>query len=371
MVDETAPSTTGARLRITVADIAAVPSLRLALVLPGDGAPVRWVHSTELLDVGPYLRGGELVCTVGSALVDEAACATFTAALVQAGAVGICFGVGDAHPAVPPALVAACAERDLALVVAELGVPFIALSEHLAQHRVEAAVTADRAGHLLDLVGDGLARPEVLLPAVLDAGLSSGSLIVSAWLPSTTPPACLASPVLAATATAATYLVTNDQPGDASTLADASTPCGVSRPVGWRELGAAVREARQRLVQSRHQRSGTSSPAPCPSLESVADQLQPVQVQPFVKQLVYPILHTGRPHETDLVATLQDYLRLDGSLVETARTRYLHVNSVRHRLERIKMLTGTDPTTLAGSAVFAIALRIYENSTARPLPQQR
>jgi len=33
--------------------------------------PVRWVHTTELVDIGPLLRGGDLVLTTGIALPDS------------------------------------------------------------------------------------------------------------------------------------------------------------------------------------------------------------------------------------------------------------------------------------------------------------
>lgn len=51
--------------RVTVRQLLAVPRFRLRLVAGEAGLdrPVRWAHSTELLDPGPYLRGHELVLT--------------------------------------------------------------------------------------------------------------------------------------------------------------------------------------------------------------------------------------------------------------------------------------------------------------------
>lgn len=36
--------------------------------------PVRWAQATEMLDPGPFLRGGEVVLTTGMSLGSPAAC---------------------------------------------------------------------------------------------------------------------------------------------------------------------------------------------------------------------------------------------------------------------------------------------------------
>ncbi|MEO7746593.1 MAG: PucR family transcriptional regulator ligand-binding domain-containing protein, partial [Actinomycetota bacterium] len=159
----------------TVADLLAAPGLRLHRVV-GDAAtcqrPVRWVHTTELPDPAAYLRGGELVCTVGVNLTGPDACRGFAAAVAGAGAVAVCFGVGDVHPAVPQALVEACATLALPLLELPAGAPFLAVGEHLADrwsalgeaellredHVVEALLVAAAAGSteqaLVDLAAE-------------------------------------------------------------------------------------------------------------------------------------------------------------------------------------------------------------------------
>ena len=61
---------------LTVADVLQMPSVRGAdpEVLAGARQlerQVRWVHTTELADIGPLLRGGDLVLTTGIALGDH------------------------------------------------------------------------------------------------------------------------------------------------------------------------------------------------------------------------------------------------------------------------------------------------------------
>ena len=58
---------------LTLAEVLALPVVRSAdpLVLAAADRldrPVEWVHVTELADIGPLLRGGDLVLTTGIAL---------------------------------------------------------------------------------------------------------------------------------------------------------------------------------------------------------------------------------------------------------------------------------------------------------------
>src|SRR6188472_415504 len=96
------------------------------------GRSISWSHTTELHDPSRYLRGGELVCTVGISLQTPADCDTFVDALSRSGAAGICFGIGDVHDATPQALVDACARAGLPLLIAPPSVPFTTVSRHIA-----------------------------------------------------------------------------------------------------------------------------------------------------------------------------------------------------------------------------------------------
>ncbi len=111
--------------------------------------PVRWVHTTELLDPAPYLRGGELVCTVGASLIDAPTCRTFAAAAARADAAGLCFGLGDVHERIPPALMQACKKTELPLLQAPIGVPFIAMAEYLSERRFRAETRENQRAEAL------------------------------------------------------------------------------------------------------------------------------------------------------------------------------------------------------------------------------
>ena len=136
----------------TLRELLATRTLRLRVaVAQEDGLDrrVRWAQATELPDPSPYLRGGELVCSVGTTLTTPQRCADFVRALAAAGVAGLCFGVGDVHEQVPTALREACERHGVPLLLAPLGAPFSSISEYLAGRRLEAETAATRTAEML------------------------------------------------------------------------------------------------------------------------------------------------------------------------------------------------------------------------------
>ncbi|MDX6350261.1 MAG: hypothetical protein QOF84_5051 [Streptomyces sp.] len=127
----------------TLASLLRSTPLKLTVLAGGDrlDAPVRWVHTSELDDPGPYLEGGELLLTTGLKLEvgDPTALKAYVRRLADAGVVGLGFGVGLTHEAVPQALVEAAAEHRLPLLEVPRRTPFIAISK-----AVSAAIAADQ-----------------------------------------------------------------------------------------------------------------------------------------------------------------------------------------------------------------------------------
>lgn len=111
--------------------------------------PITWSHTTELRDPSRYLRGGELVCTVGISLQSPGDCDTFVDSLARAGVAGICFGIGDVHDAAPAALVEACRRSGLPLLIAPPEVPFATVSRYIADFQFGGAVATARATNAL------------------------------------------------------------------------------------------------------------------------------------------------------------------------------------------------------------------------------
>ncbi|MEJ1089878.1 PucR family transcriptional regulator ligand-binding domain-containing protein [Microbacterium sp. Mu-80] len=129
-------------------DAVALPTVRDALegealrrgepeVLVGDAAldaPVRWVHVSDSDQVAGLLDGGELLLTTAAGWSgSDPALRTIANSLADVGVAGVIIELGARFRVVPPALIAACRVRGLALVALERTVKFVAVTE--AVHR--------------------------------------------------------------------------------------------------------------------------------------------------------------------------------------------------------------------------------------------
>ncbi|MEV8339053.1 PucR family transcriptional regulator [Leucobacter sp. NPDC077196] len=120
---------------VAFSQLLAIPHLQLRLVQSGAGDPtITWVSNTELLDLGAYLEGGEIVLTTGLALApDDRRWRDFVAGLNRARVAAIGFGIGVNHERIPQPLVQAASAYQVALFEVPLPVPFIAVSKAVAE----------------------------------------------------------------------------------------------------------------------------------------------------------------------------------------------------------------------------------------------
>jgi PucR family transcriptional regulator, purine catabolism regulatory protein len=146
----------GVPLRLS--DVLAESTLDLRLV---DGPPaalgrsIRWVAVTELADPRPFLSGGELVLTTGLGQRSAAAQREFVARIAERDVVGIGFGIGLTHKAVPAATLAEACRRGLPVLEIPYSTPFIAVDQFVADRILE-----EQYGRFQDLLDtyDTLAR---------------------------------------------------------------------------------------------------------------------------------------------------------------------------------------------------------------------
>jgi purine catabolism regulator len=129
--------------------------------------PVRWVHSSDLIDPTPFLSEGLVLLTTGTQFRDAAdEPAVFDAyvrRLADRGVVGVGFGTEVVRAGIPPALVDACREVGMPLFEVPYRTPFIALARANAEAiaaqgyaRRSWALAAQRAISLAALRPDGL-----------------------------------------------------------------------------------------------------------------------------------------------------------------------------------------------------------------------
>ncbi|MPZ00959.1 MAG: PucR family transcriptional regulator [Actinophytocola sp.] len=130
----------------------------------GMDRPIRWVYTTDLLDPGRYLNGGELVLTGmmwRRTPDDSAEFLSVTAARHVA-----CIAAGDAaYGTVPPDLVAACVAREIPLLEVPVDISFATITE-----RVIHLLTIERQGDLAEQLDH---RRKLLAAVAEGAGLDT------------------------------------------------------------------------------------------------------------------------------------------------------------------------------------------------------
>ncbi|NBX23956.1 MAG: hypothetical protein EBR52_07605 [Microbacteriaceae bacterium] len=88
----------GSDLLVTIDDLLDDPTLSIQpayVPAAAHSTPVSWVHATEQIDPRPHLRRNELVCTLGSSLVEARSAQRFVEAVADAGVAGIALGLGE------------------------------------------------------------------------------------------------------------------------------------------------------------------------------------------------------------------------------------------------------------------------------------
>ncbi|TNM48158.1 PucR family transcriptional regulator [Nocardioides albidus] len=140
----------------TLAEVLALPSFRAAQteVLHGDAerVRVRWVHSSEVFEMGPLLAGGEVLLTTGLGLHGRTAdhLASYVDQLADAGVAALALELGRTFFAVPEPILATARRRDLALLAFPTMVPFERMVEDfhelLVRRRVASGGDAGDAG---------------------------------------------------------------------------------------------------------------------------------------------------------------------------------------------------------------------------------
>jgi purine catabolism regulator len=122
-------------MAVTLRDLIAVDGLALGPRTGELGLDhlVRWVAPTELADPTPWMDGGELILTTGLRQRTAAAQTAFVEKLGEAGAVGLGFGTGLSHNAVPRATLVAAQRVGLPVLEVPYETPFIAIAQYVAE----------------------------------------------------------------------------------------------------------------------------------------------------------------------------------------------------------------------------------------------
>ncbi|MGX4692153.1 PucR family transcriptional regulator [Streptomyces sp. JNUCC 63] len=172
-------------MQMTLARVLEHPSLAPARPLLRTGThgltrPVRWIHSSEVLDIAPLLRGGELLLTGGTALAaalpEEQR--RYVRDLAARAVAGVAIETGPHGPGLPAPLLEEAEALDFPVVELRRVVPFVAVAEAVNSALVNASVTRLRdagelAHRLSGILADGGGVREVLEELVRRTGTAA------------------------------------------------------------------------------------------------------------------------------------------------------------------------------------------------------
>lgn len=186
-------------MSIRLEDVLNHPSLAAADPVIRAGAraaartQLRWIHSSEIIDIAPLLAGGELLLTGGEALAQasEERQVNYVRQLAERGVAAVAIETGAALPSLPSAMVAAAEEAGLPLIELRGVVPFVgvmqAINSMLVSDSVSQLRRADEASHAMAVElahGGGLDRILAVLAGIIHAEVTltsiSGATLASA-----------------------------------------------------------------------------------------------------------------------------------------------------------------------------------------------
>lgn len=177
-------------MTLTVADVLALDVVRAASpqVLAGAGAlarPVRWVHTSEIYEIGPLLSGGELLLTSGLGLLtaDPGARRYYVRDLAARDVAAVALALNRSFDAVPAELVDEARKAGLPLIVLREVVPFVGITETVNTLLIEAGAARLHLGERITVALQRLLAAEAGVADVLgEAGriLAAPLVLVSA-----------------------------------------------------------------------------------------------------------------------------------------------------------------------------------------------
>jgi purine catabolism regulator len=139
---------------------------------------VRWVHTADLYDIAPLLRGDEMLFTNGVGLlgVDENARRLYVRRLAESGVAGLCFEVGRAFAAVPEEMVEEAVDVGLPIIELQPALRFTEVAEAVNSELIDRSVARLRhADEISRALSEALARGASLTELVQQVAAALGS----------------------------------------------------------------------------------------------------------------------------------------------------------------------------------------------------
>jgi purine catabolism regulator len=389
---------------LTVESLVAELGLTLLTGEENAQASVRWVHSTELLDPTPWLRGGELLLTTGLQLTGAKVQREFVERLAEKEIAGLGFGTGFVHKKVPAAVLGAARKRGFPLFEVPYELPFIAVTERvfaqLLNERYEL-LQRNMAGDVLAEALTGRLYPDELQARLRPFGIGESAAVLAFALQE---PGAAAATLEAMLERAGAHSLVALRNGLLCAVVDCETGSGA--PAFAHEASTAggapsvhshddpIELARQIRAQLRARfgevRAAASRPAPthnlrrsfhearcaleavrlangnAPEVASYKDlgafqlllSLQDDDaLASYCQSVLGPVETDEGEYGEELLRSLDVFIEQNGHWEKAAQALYCHRHTLRYRIKRVETLTGRDFSRARDRIEFWLALR--------------
>ena len=372
-------------MELTVESLIAELGLTLVSGQESAGAHVRWVHSTELTDPTPWLKGGELLLTMGIQLDGPKAQRELIECLADHEIVGLGFGTGFTHKRLPAALVTAARKRSFPLFEVPYELPFIAITE-----RAFAQLVNERYEMLQrNMVGDVLAEaltghlyPEELQARLRPFGIGEQVAVLAFVPPDPTAAAALLERILeregvhnlvAIRAGLLCAVIDAGGQGDGrdpielarklrGELAErfGEVSAAASRAAPTHSLRLSFHEARCALEAVRLQNGDAPEVASYRDLgafQLLLSLQDDDALISYCRGVLGPVEQGEGEYGDELLRSLDVFIEHNGHWEKAAAALYCHRHTLRYRIRRVEQLTGRDFSKARDRIEFWLALR--------------
>jgi Purine catabolism regulatory protein-like family/PucR C-terminal helix-turn-helix domain/GGDEF-like domain len=347
-------------------------------------AHVRWVHSTELVDPTPWLRGGELLLTTGLQLEGAKAQRELIARLAEHEIAGVGFGTGFAHKRLPTALADEARRRDFPLFEVPYELPFIAITERafaqLLDERYEM-LQRGMAGDVLAEALTGRLYPEELQARLRPFGIGERAAVLAFAPPDPAVAAPLVERMLAheelhslVAIRAGLLCAVLDGDGELDPIALArrvrtelaarvggEVRASASRVAPTQSLRLSFHEARCALEAVRLQNGAgaevVASYADLGAFQLLLSLQDDDALLSYCRGVLGPVEAGEGEYGDELLRSLDVFIEHNGHWEKAANALYCHRHTLRYRIRRVEQLTGRDFSHARDRIEFWLALR--------------
>jgi purine catabolism regulator len=393
---------------LTVESLVVELGLTLATGEEHARANVRWVHSTELLDPTPWLRGGELLLTTGLQLSGAKPQREFVERLAEREIAGLGFGTGFVHKKLPAAVLNAARKRGFPLFEVPYELPFIAVTERvfaqLLNERYEL-LQRNMAGDVLAEALTGRLYPDELQARLRPFGIGESAAVLAFALRE---PGAAASTLEAILERAGAHSLVALRNGLLCAVVDCEGTAASGAPLVPHEASTAVSapptdgdehndpiELARRIRAELHARFGevraaASRAGPTQNLRRSFHEarcaLEAVRLAngaapevasykdlgafqlllslqdddalaSYCHSVLGPVEADEGEYGDELLRSLNVFIEQNGHWERAAQALYCHRHTLRYRIKRVEALTGRDFSRARDRIEFWLALR--------------